>query len=98
MMTLLNDTLEPAAPTPEESALAQECSRRLARFFGGSQPRKRLCLRVQTEDNSHDEETVSIPVSAFRLLNEILTQMAQGNSVTIIPMHAELTTSKPLTF
>ena len=34
-----------------------------------------------------------IPESAVRLLNEILTEMARGNAITLIPVHAELTTS-----
>ncbi len=40
------------------------------------------------------EEVVTIPAIAFRLLVNILTQMAQGNAVTLIPVHAELTTQE----
>jgi hypothetical protein len=37
------------------------------------------------------EEVVVIPVSALHLLTDMLTQMARGNAVTLIPVHAELT-------
>ena len=41
-----------------------------------------------------EEEAIAIPESAFDLLIEVLTQMSQGNAVTIVPLHAELTTQE----
>ena len=38
--------------------------------------------------------TVSIPTSALRLLLDVLTEIGQGNAVSIIPIHAELTTQE----
>lgn len=40
------------------------------------------------------EQDVVIPAGAFHLLVDILSQMAQGNAVTLIPIHAELTTQE----
>jgi len=86
----LLDFPETIAPSEDDARLAGESSRRLIRLLG--KPRKGFRLRVQADDEP--EETVSIPVSAFRLLNDILTEMAKGNAVTFIPVHAELTTQQ----
>jgi excisionase family DNA binding protein len=94
MTTLLDERIEAVPPTPEETVLAQDSSRKLTRFLGSGKIHKELKLRIGTEDDHAEEETISIPVSAFRMLNDILTQMAQGNAVTLIPIHAELTTQQ----
>jgi excisionase family DNA binding protein len=91
MTALLSDFPETVAPTPDDALLAQESSRRLAPYLA-ARPQKPLRMRIQQDDSP--EETVSIPASAFRLLNDILTQMAKGNAVTLIPVHAELTTQQ----
>ena len=91
MATLLSDFPETITPTPDEAILAQESSRLLARFVATRRKRP-LELRIQSVDAP--EESVSIPESAFRLLNDILTQMAKGNAVTLIPVQAELTTQQ----
>ena len=38
--------------------------------------------------------SVTVPQEAFELFLEILGQMANGNAVTIVPVHAELTTQQ----
>lgn len=38
--------------------------------------------------------TVTLPVDALRILVEILSQMAIGNAVTVMPLHAELTSQQ----
>src|SRR5579871_1206050 len=91
MAALLNELPETVTPTPDDTRLAQESSRSLARVLAGK-PRKPLRVRVAPDDQP--EETISIPLSAFRLLNDILTEMAKGNAVTLIPVHAELTTQQ----
>ncbi|MHB1862231.1 MAG: helix-turn-helix domain-containing protein [Gemmatimonadaceae bacterium] len=40
------------------------------------------------------EAPIAIPSAAFDLFLEILGQMANGNAVTIVPVHAELTTQQ----
>lgn len=91
MATRVGNFPETVTPTPDEAILAQASSRQLARF-ASTRLKTPLQLRIQLE--GAPEESVSIPASAVRLLNDILTQMAQGNAVTLIPVQAELTTQQ----
>jgi excisionase family DNA binding protein len=45
-------------------------------------------------EGSRRGAAVTIPAVAFRLLVNILTQMAKGNAITLIPVHAEPTTQE----
>ena len=78
---------DPVAPTEAETKLAGESSKRLSPYAARS-------LRVQIPTKGKGEETVELPASAVRLLVRILTEMALGNAITIIPIHAELTTQQ----
>jgi excisionase family DNA binding protein len=50
-------------------------------------------VRVRAEEAA-PEQAVTVPQQAFELFLEILGQMANGNAVTILPVHAELTTQR----
>lgn len=95
MVTALGEFSEPITPTAEDSLLAQESSRKFTRFLAAKRKRP-LKVRIQLEEAS--SETVSIPESAFRMLNDILTEMSKGNSVTLMPVHAEMTTQQAADF
>ena len=41
-----------------------------------------------------DDSTLEIPGHALRLLVDILAQIANGNAVTVAPVHTELTTQQ----
>jgi excisionase family DNA binding protein len=85
-----------ALPSDKEAELAKQSSRALAPFLGHMKPQD--ALPVQVVKNRSPSPIVEIPVAAFRLLVDILEQMAQGNAVTIIPVHAELTTQEAADF
>jgi excisionase family DNA binding protein len=78
--------MAPALPSEAEAALAKETSRVLASHLQDADP---VQLRIP-----EDETTLALPASAVRLLVNILEEMARGNAVTIIPVHAELTTQQ----
>ncbi|MGH7137109.1 MAG: excisionase family DNA-binding protein [Pirellulales bacterium] len=78
---------ETVTPTEADTRLAAESSRRLSPLIR----RRRRSLKVRVEP---DEEAIAIPMSAVRLLADILTEMAKGNAVTLLPINAELTTQQ----
>lgn len=77
------------APTETEASLAKETSRRLAALLSDQGE-----YRIQLLEDDHPTETLAIPASALRLLAQILAEMAQGNAVTVTPIHAELSTQQ----
>lgn len=77
-------TYDPVSPSRDEIKIAQESSRTLSRFLNRN-------LKVQIAET---QEVVELPVSAVRFLVDLLTNMAEGNAVTLMPIHAELTTQQ----
>lgn len=90
IMAAVLRTLEPVSPTEAESELAQTSSRALAEYVKDGEAQT---IRV-VPDGGRRGAAITIPAVAFRLLVNILTQMAEGNAVTLIPVHAELTTQE----
>jgi excisionase family DNA binding protein len=80
----------PFIPTEVDSTLSEQSSRVLASHIHPKTQTQRL--KVIEEDGS--EQEVVIPAAAFHLLVDILSQMAQGNAVSLIPIHAELTSQE----
>jgi excisionase family DNA binding protein len=84
----LKEEYEAVTPTDAESRVAKESSQELAKRLPAARK-----LRLEVDDGK-SRETVFIPLAAAKLLQHILTEMAQGNAVTLIPIHAELTTQQ----
>jgi len=85
MMTAKTDAV---VPTEADAGLAKEASRILAPLVQGDE------LRVHL-DGGRD---LVLPRAAARLLVHLLTEMADGNPVTLIPIHAVMTTQEAADF
>jgi excisionase family DNA binding protein len=85
-------TNTPIVPTEEEAMLARSSSQRLTTYLQNRSPQS--TIRIMKDSGLGEEEAIAIPAAAFDLLIEVLTQMAEGNAVTIVPLHAELTTQE----
>ncbi len=82
---------EPYVPNDADTALAQESSRKLGRLLGKA---RHDAVRVQVLSVDSAEPVVTLPAPALDLLLRILSEMAQGHAVTLVPHHAELTTQQ----
>jgi excisionase family DNA binding protein len=76
-------------PTTEASEQAQLALRALSGFKS-----KKAARAFQVRPEGGPDVSVTVPREAFELFLEILGQMANGNAVTIVPVHAELTTQE----
>lgn len=79
---------EPVLPAAEDVAQAQEAARALARITA-DEPKAQLSI----EDRAHRMHVV-LPRVAVQLLQDILREISQGHAITLIPVHAELTTQQ----
>ncbi len=80
------------ATTPNEadSALARESLQRLSHILDA----ENSDLRIHIQGNEPPGEDITLPKHAFRLLKDILAEMAKGHGVTLLPVRAELTTQQ----
>ena len=85
-LTVLQEA-ELVMPTDKESALAAETGRQIASVINSAET-------VRARFGQKGTASVELPVVAVRLLLDILEQMARGNAVTLMPVHAELTTQQ----
>jgi excisionase family DNA binding protein len=74
------------SPDDVDQKQVTESSRQLAHLLSGKR-RKSLSVTI-------DGEECEIPLAALRMLKDLLVQLSLGHSVTLIPIHAELTTQE----
>ncbi len=82
-------------PDPYETELAKEARDKLISLF---QKKEEVYELEICMDKKGEKERIRIPLSAFKSFFEILKQMANGNAVTLIPYHAQLTTQEAANF
>ena len=90
MSALRNESVVAPPPTPRETEQARSSSRLLATCIGQGPT-----ARLRVVDS---EGEIEVPVSALRMLIDILANMAQGNAISLVPIHAELTTQQAADF
>jgi len=82
----MSETLErpdTIVPSEHDMELAAAAGRALAHASKDS-----LTVRLESGDE------LVLPKAATRLLSHLLSEMGQGNAVTVVPIHAELTTQQ----
>lgn len=84
------DLTRTVLPDAKEIAAAVESSRQLAAFLSS----KHETQRIELVGEAQQREIVELPTFALRLLGEILSELALGNAVKVVPIHAELTTQE----
>ncbi|MGP0064341.1 MAG: helix-turn-helix domain-containing protein [Isosphaeraceae bacterium] len=87
-MAQLRNGNEVITPTDADSALAKDSSRQLAAYL-----EKADGLRLEVKTDTTSEELL-LPTPVLRLLLRMLTEMGQGNAVTLTPLRAELTSQQ----
>ena len=88
MMT--RDQQSIALPVAREVQAAIQGQRTLAAYLATRADTQRIQI-LDEHDHAHQ---VELPTSALQLLMEILSELADGNAVKVVPVHAELTTQE----
>ena len=91
MTTLLRKRPQTVTPSEADSLAARDSSRRLATYLA---QKRKVRVQVVPEEGRAEEEPLVLPAPALDLLFAVLTEMADGNTVTLIPLHAELGTQR----
>ena len=77
-------------PTAQAAALAIHSQRQLAAYLSPDID----VQKIQVIDQYQQTHAIELPMPALRMFLDILAELAQGNAVKIVPIHAELTTQQ----
>ncbi|AIR90675.1 helix-turn-helix domain-containing protein [Pseudomonas cremoricolorata] len=84
------DYSQSVLPDSKTIGAAVESSRQLAAFVSTTLETQ----RIELVDECQQRHSVELPTFALRLLGDILSELAMGNTVKVVPIHAELTTQE----
>lgn len=73
-------------PSEDEMKAAVQGQRDLAAYLATQCETQ----HIQIFDDQQQVHQIELPTSALRLLVEILAELADGNAVKVVPVHAEL--------
>jgi excisionase family DNA binding protein len=79
-------------PTPQEAEEAKITSRALSKYATNER------LHIKIAGNHNESDDLILPGYAINLLLDILTEMSKGNAITVMPIHAELSTQETAEF
>lgn len=80
------------SPNEHDVDLARQGASVISQIPGRHRQEPSFDERVQFVDEKGEQ--VVLPAAALELLNNILVHMTKGNAVTLVPIHAELTTQQ----
>ncbi|HUG18521.1 MAG TPA: helix-turn-helix domain-containing protein [Planctomycetaceae bacterium] len=92
MATTLNEKRDTLTPNPADVKVAQASGKKLTRILNEVTHPKSINILVERADQT--VETIAIPVLAIEVLSRLLSEVGKGNAVTLLPVHAELTTQQ----
>ncbi len=79
-------------PTAEDSEQAKDSSRVLAQALANYSDDDRVRMIIQGSSGTNDE--LVLPGDIMNLLLNVLTQVSQGNAISLVPMHQEISTQQ----
>lgn len=77
-------------PSESEIEIATRSSRIMASVFNSHSHSQEIIVKLE----NGQEQPLLIPSFAYELFIDILSQIAQGNAVTLVTVHAELSTQQ----
>lgn len=89
-MGVLDRQRKSPIPTEADIELSTRSSRILASLINSHDRTQKITI----ESENGREESLLIPSVAYKLLIDILSQISQGNAVTLVPVQAELSTQQ----
>lgn len=79
-----------ALPSGRETDLAKTSSQELSAYIAADDVVQNLVI----QDKTGEQHQIQVPVSALKAFVDLLTYLGEGNSVSLTPTHAEMTTQE----